>query len=321
MPTWNSAPRPVLSRAEAVAEFVRETAYTWANRLLALRCMEARELIDEVILQKSIYGGRSLEHHRLAQRQPELCAGEDDGLFAVLDKVFAEQARHLPMLFDPEAPGVALKPSAAAIKRCMALLTEKARQVGTFQDQFLGYEATAGFNLLNVLSRKYDVVAANPPYMNSSNLSRKMVIWLQANYLAAYRDLYAVFIMRAWELLDTKGSLAFVTMQSFMSIASFEAFRLWMLSSARITHLYRLGINAFPEMGDHVNAVLTVAQKHDSFGVIICCNLQKYADKAKALQDRTLDSKVGQERLSQIPGVPFVLTRIHASLTSLRSGR
>ena len=112
-----------VSREDAVAEFVRETAYTWANRLLALRCMEARELIDEVILQKPAYGGRSLEHHRLAQRQPELCAGEDDGLLAALDKVFAEQARHLPMLFDPEAPGVALKPSAPAIKRCVALLS------------------------------------------------------------------------------------------------------------------------------------------------------------------------------------------------------
>ena len=76
-----------VSREDAVAEFVRETAYTWANRLFALRCMEARELIDEVILQKPAYGGRSLEHHRLAQRQPELCAGEDDGLLAVLDKV------------------------------------------------------------------------------------------------------------------------------------------------------------------------------------------------------------------------------------------
>src|SRR5437016_4984306 len=57
-------------QAEAVAEFVRETAYTWANRLLALRCMEARELIDEVILQKPVYGGRSLEHNRIAQKRP-----------------------------------------------------------------------------------------------------------------------------------------------------------------------------------------------------------------------------------------------------------
>jgi len=109
--------------AKAVAEFVRETAYTWANRLLASRCMEARELIDEVILQKEVYGGRSLEHHRLAQRQPKRCAGEDDGLFAVLGKVFAERAATLPLLFNPKAPGVVLKPTAAALKRCVALLS------------------------------------------------------------------------------------------------------------------------------------------------------------------------------------------------------
>jgi SAM-dependent methyltransferase len=84
--------------------------------------------------QKPSYGGRSLEHHRLAQRQPELCAGEDDGLLAVLDKVFAERAQHLPMLFDPQAPGVALKPSAAAIKRCMALLSDT-QKIG---DQVVG---------------------------------------------------------------------------------------------------------------------------------------------------------------------------------------
>ncbi len=112
-----------VERADGVAEFVRETAYTWANRLIALRCMEARELIDSVIQQKEAYGGRSLEHHRLAQRQPELCAGEDDGLFAVLDKVFREQTQRLPMLFDPQAPGIALRPSAAAIKDCFGLLS------------------------------------------------------------------------------------------------------------------------------------------------------------------------------------------------------
>jgi len=133
-----------VGRAEAVAEFVRETAYTWANRLIALRCMEARDLIDEVILQKAAYGGRSLEHHRLAQRQPGLCAGEDDGLLAVLDKVFAEQADRQPMLFDPAAPGVTLKPSAAAIKRCLALLSDSQKvgdQVVATSDVFKAPDA------------------------------------------------------------------------------------------------------------------------------------------------------------------------------------
>jgi SAM-dependent methyltransferase len=112
-----------ISRKDAIEEFVRETAYTWANRLLVLRCMEARDLIDGVITAKEVYGGRSLAHHRLAQRHPERCTGEDGGLFAMLEEAFAQHARHLPLLFDPRAPGVALRPSVAALKRCIALLS------------------------------------------------------------------------------------------------------------------------------------------------------------------------------------------------------
>lgn len=110
-------------RGDAVAEFVRETAYTWANRLLALRCMEARGLIDEVILQRDAYAGRSLEHHRLIRQQPELALAEDDGLFAALDAAFGRQAGRKLALFDPHAPAVALKPSVAALRRCVALLS------------------------------------------------------------------------------------------------------------------------------------------------------------------------------------------------------
>ncbi|GAG78659.1 unnamed protein product, partial [marine sediment metagenome] len=72
-----------VNRPEAAAEFIRESAYSWANRLFTLRCLEARSLIDEVILQKEVYGNRSLIHHRFARKNPEACAGEDDGLFAV----------------------------------------------------------------------------------------------------------------------------------------------------------------------------------------------------------------------------------------------
>jgi len=111
------------SREDAIAEFVRDAAYTWANRLLALRCMEARGLIDEVILQKDAYGGRSLQHNRLAKKQPERCAGEDEGLFATLSDEFARRAEELPLLFDPRVPEVALRPSVAALKRCVSLLS------------------------------------------------------------------------------------------------------------------------------------------------------------------------------------------------------
>lgn len=112
-----------VSLHDAVAEFVRESAYTWANRLFVLRCMESRGIIDEVILQKDTYGDRSLVHNRFARRNPEACSGEDDGLFAVLFEEFVHRTQELPSLFDPQSPAVALRPSVAALMKCVALLS------------------------------------------------------------------------------------------------------------------------------------------------------------------------------------------------------
>lgn len=120
----------------SVDAFIRESAYTWANRLLALRCMEARDLIDEVVLQKDIYGGKSLAHWRFVQRDPAAAEGEDEGLFATLLAAFELHAERLPRVFHPAAPGLALRPTLAALRRCLALLsgTQKPRSADPADD-------------------------------------------------------------------------------------------------------------------------------------------------------------------------------------------
>jgi len=112
-----------IKEGEAIDCFTRECAYTWANRLLALRCMESRGLIDEVIIQKETYGNRSLKHNRLARMNPELCAGEDGGLFETLFREFNERSHELPMLFDPGSPMVSVRPLVADLKKCIGLLS------------------------------------------------------------------------------------------------------------------------------------------------------------------------------------------------------
>ncbi|OPY50192.1 MAG: Eco57I restriction-modification methylase [Methanosaeta sp. PtaU1.Bin060] len=112
-----------VARKDAVAEFIRESAYTWANRLFALRIMEARGIIDEVIRKKEVYGGRSLVHNRFAKKNPQACQGEDDGLFTVLFYEFQQRSKDLPDLFNPDVPATKLRPSLAVLKRIIALLS------------------------------------------------------------------------------------------------------------------------------------------------------------------------------------------------------
>jgi len=113
-----------ISQNDAVEEFIRESAYTWVNRLFALRCMEARGIIDPVILQEETYGGRSMVHHRFAQHHPDLCTGEDDGLYSTLFDEFQRRSQELPDLFNPVSPAVKLRPSVVALKRCIGLFSE-----------------------------------------------------------------------------------------------------------------------------------------------------------------------------------------------------
>lgn len=100
------------ARQHATALYIREAAYTWFNRLVALRCLEARVPgVDEAIKIKPDYAGRSLRHDRFCRQYPELCQGEDGGFAAFLREVCAEAAKELPLLFDPDSPLTLLTPS------------------------------------------------------------------------------------------------------------------------------------------------------------------------------------------------------------------
>ena len=74
--------------------------------------------------------GRSLQHNRLAHKDPARCAGEDGGLFATLFDEFERRAVELPMVFRPDAAEVALRPSVAVLRRCIELLSGKAAPKG-----------------------------------------------------------------------------------------------------------------------------------------------------------------------------------------------
>ena len=65
---------------------------------------------------------------------------------------------------------------------------------------------------LEPLSRRYDVVVANPPYMGSSSLGKWMGAWVKKRYTEAYRDLCTSFIDRGFGMSANNGYSAMVTM-------------------------------------------------------------------------------------------------------------
>src|SRR6266487_4405847 len=125
-------------RANTRMEIVERAAYSWINRLLALRAMETRGLIDETLRTNPDYDGLPEALFILRQSDPGRASGADGGRWAVLENACQAQARPLPGLFALDDPATALRPSTPALIRCMAL-------VGGAMPGFILAESDAAF--------------------------------------------------------------------------------------------------------------------------------------------------------------------------------
>ena len=102
-----------------------------------------------------------------------------------------------------------------------------------------------------VMAQKYEIVATNPPYAGTSNLSAKVNNFVKKNYPDSKADLFAVFIERCGEMLKKNGYQAMITQHSWMFLSSFEKLRV-KLQQKTIINMVHLGARAFEEIGGEV---------------------------------------------------------------------
>lgn len=102
------------------------------------------------------------------------------------------------------------------------------------------------------LGPKYHVVIANPPYMGGKGMNDDLKSFVQKNYPDSKTDLFAMFIERNGELAMKNGSVAMITMQSWMFLSSFEKLRSNILENQTILSMAHLGARAFDTIGGEV---------------------------------------------------------------------
>ena len=105
---------------QARQRYVRQSAFTLLNRLLALRVAEANGLILETITPRPEYGDRSRRERDLADAEPELGAQPEPLAHAALRQAFAELRHYIPQLFGSDEPYVLLLPRLPAYRRLRA---------------------------------------------------------------------------------------------------------------------------------------------------------------------------------------------------------
>jgi hypothetical protein len=118
------------------------------------------------------------------------------------------------------------------------------------------HEASKGIHLLDIVRRRYDVVATNPPYLDSRDYSNVHKRFLETEYPEGKRNLFAAFIIRCLELAKEDGSVAMITGQSFMFLPTYENLRERLMSIAWIEMLAQHDYHLFLERVDTTAFVL-----------------------------------------------------------------
>lgn len=90
------------------------------------------------------------------------------------------------------------------------------------------------------LSRRYHCVVTNPPYMGGKGMNDELKVFLDKYFNEGKSDTFAAFIIRCQDLLLKNGFQAMITMESWMFLTSFEAFRKKLLENIHISSLIHM---------------------------------------------------------------------------------
>ncbi len=93
----------------------------------------------------------------------------------------------------------------------------------------MSYIATSQFvpvlKTAELLSRKYEIVVSNPPYMATKYMTPKLKNYVTENYSDYKADLFAVFVVRFSKLCNENGHIGVLTPYVWMFIQSYEKLR------------------------------------------------------------------------------------------------
>lgn len=158
-----------------------------------------------------------------------------------------------------------------------------------------------------LLCEKYHAYITNPPYLGNGMLSDSLSEFIKANYPNEKTDLYSCFIKKGSDSVKSTGFSSLVTMQSWMSLSSFEKMRTDIINNKRIIALMHMdnmvmGI-AFGTAVSIINPTKIVGYK-GSYNQV---NLKDIKDgKPKEFPvTENFNGSIAQDRFLEIAGNPI----------------
>ncbi len=186
---------------------------------------------------------------------------------------------------------------------------------------FLNTKTQDAITFLQLLTQKYDVAVANPPYTDSADFGPELKKFVEANYKQPYKfntNLYATFIKRCCEIIDDKGKVAMVHPPTFMYIKTFEDVRKFILDKMHISLFVEWGYLGMFHQSARVDAAMYILEKepkdipvqfiklnHIYEGRRYNAFVEAY-EKLNTNHQHTNNYTLPQEKLKIIEGWPFI---------------
>jgi len=124
-----------LKNADAVADYLREAAFTTLNRFVALKMLEARGLVQECISR----GDQSSAFKEFTGLAPGLVQLPDHGYRLYIESLFDEIGREVRVLFDRRDPASLLWPRRQALVDLLAMLNDAELAEVWKEDETIGW--------------------------------------------------------------------------------------------------------------------------------------------------------------------------------------
>ena len=96
-----------------------------------------------------------------------------------------------------------------------------------------------------IMSKKYDVVCTNPPYMGSKGMDIKLGDYLKKNYSEVSSDMSTVFMKKSLEYNKKNGFMAMINIPSWMFLSTYKGFRTHIINNSIIVNMLHLGRGVF----------------------------------------------------------------------------
>ena len=154
-----------------------------------------------------------------------------------------------------------------------------------------------------ILSKKYDVVVTNPPYLNNYVMPNDLKQYLNENFSAGSKDLFSAFMCRNIMLTKVNKYCAYMTPNVWMFIVSYLDMRLKLIKDIHIESLVLMAKGSFfKEATVDITAFVIKNEINNEKGVYI--NLEPYKGDMTIQENALLN-----ELKSEIPNNKYIINQ------------